>query len=90
MARYKDRITQNLTKALAPTQLDVIDQSHMHEGHAGHRPEGETHFKVIVVSSKFVGLNRVARQRLIHDALRLELEEWVHALSITAKAPDEV
>ncbi|MGD8326148.1 MAG: BolA family protein [Sphingomonadales bacterium] len=90
MTSYKERITENLTKALHPIQLDVIDQSHMHEGHAGHRPGGETHFKVIVVSKAFEGLNRVARQRLVFDALKAELEERVHALSITAKAPDEV
>lgn len=90
MASYKHRITENLTKVLAPVRLDVIDQSHMHEGHAGHREGGETHFKVIAVSEKFEGLSRVARQRIIHDALRLELEERIHALSITAKAPSEV
>lgn len=90
MTSYKERITENLTKALQPARLDVIDQSHMHEGHAGHRPGGETHFKVIVVSETFSGLNRVARQRLVFDALKAELEERIHALSITAKAPDEV
>ena len=89
MTSYKERITENLTKALQPTRLDVIDQSHMHEGHAGHRPGGETHFKVIVVSEAFNGLNRVARQRLVFDALKAELEERIHALSITAKSPEE-
>lgn len=90
MVSFKHRITEKLTKGLTPVRLDVIDQSHMHEGHAGHRPGGETHFKVIVVADAFKGLNPVARQRLVYDLLKEELAERVHALSLTTKAPDEV
>lgn len=86
---YGARIRQKLSAALAPVQLEVTDQSHLHAGHAGARPEGETHFHVLVVSDRFTGLNRVARQRLVYDALAEELAEHVHALSIGAHAPDD-
>lgn len=86
---YGERIRSKLTAALAPVRLDVTDQSHLHAGHAGARPEGETHFHVLVVSDRFTGLNRVARQRLVYGALADELNEHVHALSISAFDPQE-
>lgn len=86
---YSERIRRKLTEGLMPSRLDVTDQSHMHEGHAGARPEGETHFHVLVVSERFTDLNRVARQRLVYGLLAAELAEHVHALSITALAPSE-
>lgn len=86
---YGTRIRRKLTAALMPVQLEVTDQSHLHAGHAGARPEGETHFHVLVVSDRFTGLGRVARQRLVYDALADELAEHVHALSIGAHAPDD-
>ena len=86
---YSERIRRKLTEGLTPDRLDVTDQSHLHEGHAGARPEGETHFHVLVVSERFADLNRVARQRLVYGLLAAELAEHVHALSITALAPSE-
>ncbi|MFN3232298.1 MAG: BolA family protein [Alphaproteobacteria bacterium] len=80
-----ERIRSKLQAELAPTALDVIDESHKHAGHAGARPGGETHFHVVVTSAKFDGLNRVAQQRLIHKILAEELAGPVHALSIEAK-----
>ena len=89
MARYADRIERKLTAAFAPQRLEVIDESHKHAGHAGARPEGETHFRVTIVSAAFEGVGRVARQRQIHAVLADELAERVHALSIRAASPSE-
>jgi BolA protein len=85
----KDVITQKLTNAFAPESLRVEDESHQHEGHAGHRPGGETHFRVYIVSEAFRGKTRVARHRLVNDILSAELSDRVHALAIHASAPGE-
>src|SRR6184192_1039719 len=85
-----DEIRRKLSETLAPAEVVVVDESARHAGHAGARPEGETHFRVRIVSRKFEGLNRIARQRRIHEILFDELRTRVHALSIDAKTPDEV
>jgi BolA protein len=85
----KDIITQKLTSAFAPESLRVEDESHRHEGHAGHRPGGETHFRVYIVSDAFRGKTRIARHRLINEILSAELADRVHALAIHASAPGE-
>jgi BolA protein len=82
-------ITDRLTRALAPTQLAVIDDSEKHRGHAGHDERGESHFTVEIVSPRFQGMTRVERQRAVNAALADLLEERVHALAIKAKAPHE-
>lgn len=87
--RVANAIREKLTAALAPASLDVIDDSHKHAGHAGARRQGESHFTVRVVSAKFEGLNRVARQRLVYGALKDELETDIHALAIEARTPAE-
>jgi BolA protein len=84
-----DLITEKLTKAFAPESLRVLDESHQHEGHAGHRPGGETHFRVYIVSQAFKGKSRIERHRMVNTALAGELAGGVHALAIHAKAPDE-
>lgn len=84
-----ETIRQKLTDRLAPLRLDIVDESHRHAGHAGARPEGETHFAVTIVSAAFVGLGRVARQRLIYQILAAELATCVHALSLMTLAPGE-
>jgi BolA family transcriptional regulator, general stress-responsive regulator len=84
-----DNIREKLNAAFAPTQLVVEDESAKHHGHAGARPEGETHFRVTIVSSAFTGLSRVERQRRIYATLADELRERVHALSLTAQSPEE-
>lgn len=86
---YADRMERKLTEALAPTRLEIEDESHRHLGHAGHDPRGETHFRVTVVSAVFDGKTRVARQRLIYDLLATELAERVHALSLRTLTPAE-
>ena len=82
-------IEQKLTDALAPDSLEVIDDSEKHRGHAGHDPRGESHFTVKVVSAAFEGQSRVARQRMVNQALGELLKDRVHALAIVARAPSE-
>jgi BolA protein len=80
-------LAQRLQTALAPEHLQVLDDSHQHAGHAGAR-EGR-HFTVHITSSRFTGLPRVARHRLVYDSLGPLAEQGVHALAIVAKAPHE-
>jgi BolA family transcriptional regulator, general stress-responsive regulator len=87
--RTADLITQKLTEAFAPQSLKVEDESHRHEGHAGHRPGGETHYRVYIVSEAFKGKTRVQRHRMINETLAGELAGGVHALAIHASAPGE-
>ncbi|WP_375195467.1 BolA family protein [Sphingobium sp.] len=82
-------IEARLRAALAPAQLAVTDDSEMHRGHAGHDGSGESHFTVEIVSDRFTGQSRVARQRLVNAALADLLPEKVHALAIKARAPGE-
>ncbi|MGD9617292.1 MAG: BolA family protein [Alphaproteobacteria bacterium] len=84
-----ETIHQKLTAHLAPVRLEIADESHRHAGHAGARPEGETHFAVTIVSAAFTGLGRVARQRLVYQILAEELATRVHALGLTTLAPGE-
>jgi BolA family transcriptional regulator, general stress-responsive regulator len=85
----KKAITTKLREAFTPESLDVTDESHLHEGHAGHRPGGETHFRVYIVSSAFQGKTRIERHRMINATLAGELAGGVHALAIKAQAPGE-
>jgi BolA protein len=85
----KDAIIDKLREAFAPESLDVTDESHLHEGHAGHRPGGETHFRVYIVSPAFEGKSRIERHRMINATLAGELKASVHALAIKAVAPGE-
>src|SRR5438105_10692989 len=85
----KDLITNRLREAFTPKSLDVTAESHLHEGHAGHRPGRETHFRVYIVSPAFQGKSRIERHRMINAALSAELAGSVHALAIHAQAPGE-
>ena len=87
--RTRDRIAEKLTRAFAPARLDVADESHQHAGHAGHRPGGETHFRVTIVAEAFRGKSRLERHRMVNETLADELESGVHALAIHASAPGE-
>lgn len=87
--RVRDLITTKLTDAFAPQNLRVEDESHHHEGHAGHRPGGESHFRVYIVSEAFRGKTRIERHRMINACLAAELAGRVHALAIHADAPGE-
>ena len=85
----RDIITNKLREAFLPESLDVQDESHLHEGHAGHRSGGETHFRGYIVSDAFKGKSRVERHRRINAALAAELAGSVHALALNARAPGE-
>jgi BolA family transcriptional regulator, general stress-responsive regulator len=76
-----------IAAAMSPQALAVQDDSHLHAGHAGAR-EGR-HFSVRVVSGRFAGLTRVARHRLIYDALKQLIPRGIHALAIDARTPEE-
>lgn len=82
------RIRQRLTDELAPLELEVEDQSHLHVGHAGAR-DGRGHFRVKIRSTAFAGLGRVARHRRVYAALGDMMQTDIHALSISALTPEE-
>ena len=79
---YFNRIENKLKENFSPSSLEVVDESHLHEGHVGALPGGETHFRIKMASSLFKGLSRVDRQRAVYKILKSELEERVHALSL--------
>ena len=87
--RVADVITEKLTAAFAPESLQVVDESHQHEGHAGHRPGGQTHYRVYIVAKAFQGKSRIDRHRMVNQTLAQELSGGVHALAIHAVAPEE-
>jgi BolA family transcriptional regulator, general stress-responsive regulator len=89
MMAMHDIITKKLTAAFAPESVRVVDESHLHAGHAGHRPGGESHFRLYIVSETFRGKGRVERHRMINAVLAQELAGAVHALAIHAAAPGE-
>lgn len=83
------RMREKLQAAFDPLELTVEDESERHRGHAGYREGGETHFRVHLRSGAFDGKSRVERQRMVHRALKSELEERVHALSLSLKGEAE-
>jgi BolA family transcriptional regulator, general stress-responsive regulator len=87
------RITQaihaRLTAALTPTRLDLVDDSARHAGHAGARPEGESHFRLTIVAEAFRDQGRLERQRMVFAALGDLMQRDIHALTITALTPAE-
>jgi len=87
--RVADAICQRLTVALAPSRLDLADESAHHAGHAGARPEGGSHFRMLIVAATFTGKSRLERQRMVFAALGDLMQTEIHALSITALTPDE-
>jgi len=82
------RIRERLA-ALEPMSLDLVDESARHAGHAGAAPGGETHWKLSIVSPRFAGKSTVARHRMVYDALADLMQQPIHALAITARAPGE-
>jgi BolA protein len=84
------RLEAILTRAFSPTLLRVDDDSARHAGHAGARPEGETHYNVLLVSEVFRGMARILRSRAVHAALAAEFADGMHALSLTLRTPEEM
>jgi BolA family transcriptional regulator, general stress-responsive regulator len=87
--RTADLITKKLAEAFTPQSLNVVDESHQHEGHSGSRPGGQTHFRVYIVSDAFKDKTRLERHRMINGILVDELAGGIHALAIHATAPGE-
>lgn len=87
--RRADRIATAIRAAFPAALVEIADDSHRHAGHAGARPEGETHYSLRIVSPAFAGMNRVARQRAVHAALAAEFDGGLHALSLTLRTPEE-
>ncbi len=84
-----DTIRRKLEDSLSPTRLEIEDESAKHQGHAGWRPGGETHFNVTIVAAAFDGKSRVDRQRMVYDILAEEMAGPVHALALTTRTPAE-
>ena len=91
MGKVAAEIQSRLMAALAPTALEVIDDSHQHHGHAGHRgDDAESHFTVKISAASFAGQGRIARQRAVYAALGdLVAPDRIHALRIVASAPGD-
>ena len=89
MPNTADIIMGKLNAAFTPESLRVVDESSSHIGHSGHRPGGQTHYRIHIVAAAFKGKTRIERHRMINAALAAELGGGVHALAIHAAAPDE-
>ena len=87
--RIEEQITKKLRQAFAPVALEVFNDSHRHAGHAGSPQTGESHFIIKVVSESFAGKSRVERHRMVNEVLAEELKDRIHALAISALAPEE-
>ncbi len=86
-----DRIAEikaRLERELSPTHIDIVDESHLHAGHAG-AASGAGHFSVTVVSDKFAGKSAIQRHRMVYMAVDDLMRSEIHALSIQAQAPDD-
>lgn len=87
--RVGAELVARIEAALAPAALEVVDQSHLHVGHAGARPEGETHFHVVVIAPAFGAMSRLERQRAVMAAAGDLMRTDIHALTIRALSPEE-
>lgn len=88
VASRAERIVSELRQALHTDQVELIDDSHLHAGHAGAR-DGRGHFRVRIVSADFAGLRTLQRHQLVYRSLGELMQTDIHALSITALTPDE-
>jgi BolA protein len=89
MGVVAEAIRAKLEGAFDPSGLDIVDESHLHAGHAGRDPRGESHFAVAMTSAVFAGKSRIERQRLVYAVLDVELKDRVHALRLALRSPDE-
>ena len=80
---------QRRLQVLQPLELEVVDESERHRGHAGYREGGNTHWRVAIVSPRFAGASTVQRHRMVYQALGNLMNNPIHALAITARAPEE-
>ena len=84
-----DRIREKISAEFSPDFLDIIDESHLHQGHAGFQEGGESHFRLLIVASAFEGLSRLQRQRAVNQCLAEELQSGIHALAMKTRTPAE-
>tara|TARA_Y100001970_G_C14259923_1_gene879532 strand:- start:31570 stop:31833 length:264 start_codon:yes stop_codon:yes gene_type:complete len=82
------KIYAKLSEAFSPEFLRVEDESHLHEGHAGFKPGGETHFRISITSSIFSEKSRIEQQRMIYKVLSDEMNNQVHALTLSIRVSD--
>ena len=80
---------RRLDSSLSPSRVELIDDSEQHRGHGGYNPAGESHFSLVIESAAFAGKSRVERQRMVYAALGELMDQRVHALTMTARAPGE-
>jgi BolA protein len=78
----KDEIYERLSAAFSPTELDVVDDSESHRGHAGFQDGGESHFNVKIRAQVFEGMTRIKRHRAVHDAIGKDIVSRIHALAL--------
>ena len=83
------RMRDKLVAALHPSRLDLVNESHLHEGHGSSPGTGESHFRLLIVADAFNAKSRLERHRIVNDVVRDELRDGVHALAIKAVAPGE-
>jgi BolA protein len=83
------RMREKLMIGLRPTRLDLVNESHLHAGHASSPGTGESHFRLLIVADAFTDKSRLERHRIVNDVVRDELRDGVHALAIKAVAPGE-
>ncbi|MEW5425047.1 BolA family protein [Amorphus sp. 3PC139-8] len=89
MPAVREVLETKLRAALNPVAVEVVDESHLHAGHASAPAGGESHFRVRIVSDAFVGKTRVDRHRLVNQILKDDLDDRVHALALKTLTPDE-
>lgn len=89
MSDRMERIRARLSATFEPSECQLVDESHLHAGHAG-AASGAGHYRVRLVSARFEGVNRLGRHRLVYDCLRDMMQTEIHALNITAIAPSEL
>lgn len=83
------QIEAAIRAAIRPVSLMVVDESHLHRGHAGARPYGQSHYHIFATSEIFNGQSRLARQRTIYGALGTAVGNEIHALTMTLQTPEE-
>lgn len=89
MGTVADYLEEKLTQAFAPVSLEVINESHLHSGHAGDDGSGESHMRIKIVSDAFKGMGRLARHRAVYEIVQPKIDEGLHACAIEAKAVGE-
>lgn len=90
MMTLTEQIKAKIESNFAPRHFEIINQSHLHKGHAGDNGTGESHFQLKIVSNRFEGCSRIQRHRMVMDVLKVEMDGGIHALSMDLKAPGEV